>query len=101
MLASLPVDPVVTTILTVGALVAALAVIWTKALLPFGRWVVDAVKNVRRIGDLLERMIDFLERERTIMLARLDAVERQNVEGSRFHDEIDARVRSIESGGSE
>lgn len=92
MLTTLPIDPVVTAILTVGALVAALAVIWTKALLPFGRWVVDAVKNVRRIGDLLERMIDFLERERTIMIARLDA-------GDRFHEEIDARVKSIERGG--
>ena len=99
MLESLPTDPLVTGILTVGALVAALAVIWTKAVRPFVKWIGDAVRNIRRVGDLLERMIDFLERERDAMLARLDVVERQNIEGKQFHDEIDKRVKVIEGGG--
>lgn len=110
MIESLPTSPLVTGILTTGAVVAALAVIWTKAVRPFGKWVGDAVRNIQRTGyylerlvaffegGLFERMVNFLDRERDAMFSRLSEVEQQNAEGAKFHQEFDERLRNIENG---
>jgi hypothetical protein len=90
-------NPLVLNIVAAGAVVAALGVIWKMAIRPFGRWMADAVKNLRRLADLMERMVTFLEKERDLILDRIDTVEQQNHEGKGFHEEIDRRVREIES----
>lgn len=96
MWAELSSNPLVLNIVAAGAVVAALGVIWTKALRPLGRWMADVVKNLRRLADLMERMVSFLEKERDLILSRIETVEKQNHEGMGFHEEIDRRVREIE-----
>ena len=88
MIESFPTDPLTLWVISVGAVTAAMSIIWKVALKPFGHWVGDAVRNLFRIADLLERMVKFLENERESMLSRIDEVERQNVEGAEIHEEL-------------
>lgn len=102
-LESLPTNPFITSTVALGAVIAALGVIWTKGIRPLGRWLGDAVRNLRRIADYMEQMIDFLTRERDAFRADIEEVKRQNAEGNGIHDELDRRLRAVEQangGGS-
>ena len=96
MLESLPTNPLVTGVITSGAVVLALVAIWTKGIKPFGKWVGEAVRNLRRIADYMEQMVDFLTRERLTFRADIEEVKRQNAEGIDLHDDHDRRLRAVE-----
>ena len=85
---SLPTHPLVTGIIALGALVAALAAIWMKALKPTFRWTGEMLALFRELVDLLRQMRDFLEREREVIIARITAVEADHETEKEVHEEL-------------